>query len=126
MAATHSFIEFGDTLVVPLRSENEIIQETLSFMFVASLTEAMAKPLWEQYADYHSIRSVERFNEALSSNKSHIWSWLKLQASTSVNNETSTKPLSSLEDDLRELLCEFREDEQLKKQRRNMSLDLSM
>ncbi|CAK2518165.1 conserved hypothetical protein [Vibrio crassostreae] len=124
MAATHSFIEFGDTLVVPLRAENKNIQETLSFMFVASLTDTMAKSLWEQYAHYHSIRSVERFAEALESNKSHVWSWLKLQASTSVNSDMSSKASSSLEDDLMELLCEFREDEQLKKQRRNMSLDI--
>ncbi|MDA0155454.1 hypothetical protein OH460_24345 [Vibrio sp. Makdt] len=124
MAATHSFIDFGDTIVVPLRAGKNDIQETLSFKFVACLTDSVAKPLWEQYAEYHSIRSVERFAEAVNSNKSFIWSWLKLQASTSVNQEQSTKPSSSLEDDLRELLCDFREDEKLKKQRRNTSLDI--
>lgn len=58
----------------------------------------------------------------MQANKSYVWSWMKLQASESVANETAPTPTSSLEDDLKALLVEFREDEQNKKLRRNTSL----
>ncbi|MEZ8883196.1 hypothetical protein AB4510_18035 [Vibrio sp. 10N.222.54.B12] len=122
MAASHSFVEFGDTLIVPLRASNENIQETMSIKFVPFLTDELAKPLWSKYAKHQSIRTIGRFAESMQSNKSYVWSWMKLQASESVANETAPTQTNNLEDDLKALLFEFREDEQNKKLRRNTSL----